>query len=88
METRNDKYRDYRASLIKDGSQFYSGKARTETRTLPISEVINKSDTVKESKQFNGYKAKQVVYYVAIILLIIGVIAGIIVFGVYAFGGK
>jgi len=85
METRNDKYRDYRASLIKEGSQFYSGKARTETRTLPISEVIDKNDTMEEINHFNGYKAKMVAIYVGIILLIIGVIAGIIVFGIYAF---
>ena len=85
METRNEKYRDYRASLIKDGSQYYSGKARTETRTLPISEVINKNDTLEEINHFNGYKAKKVDLNVGIILLIIAVIAGIIVFGVYVF---
>ncbi|MBE6134376.1 MAG: hypothetical protein E7178_06930 [Erysipelotrichaceae bacterium] len=85
METRNDKYREYRASLIKEGSQFYTGKARTETRTLPISEVINKNDTLEEINHFNGYKAKKVILYVGIILLIIAVIAGIIVFGVYVF---
>lgn len=85
METRNEKYRDYRASLIKDGSQYYSGKARTETRTLPISEVINKNDTLEEINHFNGYKAKKVALYVCIILLIVAVIAGIIVFGVYVF---
>ena len=85
METRNDKYRDYRVSLIKEGSQFYTGKARTETRTLPISEVINKNDTLEEINHFNGYKAKKVILYVGIILLIIAVIAGIIVFGVYVF---
>ena len=85
METRNDKYRDYRASLIKQGSQSYSGKAHTETRTLPISEVINKSDTMEEINHFNGYKAKKVVLYTVIILGIIAVIAGIIVFGIFAF---
>ena len=85
METRNDKYRDYRASLIKEGSQFYTGKARTETRTLPISEVINKSDTMEEINHFNGYKAKKVALYVLIIIFIIAVIAGLIVFGIYAF---
>ena len=85
METRNDKYRDYRASLIKEGSQFYSGKARTETRTLPISEVINKTDTMEEFNHFNGYKTKKVLIFVLIILLIIAVIAGIIVLGVFAF---
>ena len=85
METRNDKYRDYRASLIKEGSQFYTGKARTETRTLPISEVINKSDTMEEIKHFSGYKAKKVALYVLIVIFIIAVIAGLIVFGIYAF---
>ncbi|MBO4682642.1 MAG: hypothetical protein J5618_02145 [Bacilli bacterium] len=85
METRNDKYRDYRASLIKEGSQFYSGKARTETRTLPISEVINKTDTMEEINHFNGYKAKKVLYFALIVLGIVVVIAGIIVFGVFAF---
>ena len=85
METRNDKYRDYRASLIKEGSQFYSGKARTETRTLPISEVINKTDTMEEINHFSGYKAKKVISFALIVLLIVAVIAGIIVFGVFAF---
>ena len=85
METRNDKYRDYRASLIKEGSQFYSGKARTETRTLPISEVINKTDTMEEINHFSGYKAKKVISFALIVLLIVVVIAGIIVFGVFAF---
>ena len=85
METRNDKYRDYRASLIKEGSQYYSGKARTETRTLPISEVINKSDTMEEINHFKGFKFKKVALYTGIVLLIAAVITGIIVFGVYAF---
>ena len=85
METRNDKYRDYRASLIKEGSQFYSGKARTETRTLPISEVINKTDTMEEINHFSGYKAKKVISFALIVFLIVAVIAGIIVFGVFAF---
>ena len=85
METRNDKYRDYRASLIKEGRQFYSGKARTETRTLPISEVINKTDTMEEINHFSGYKAKKVISFALIVLLIVAVIAGIIVFGVFAF---
>ena len=85
METRKEKYRDYRASLIKDGSQFYSGKARIETKTLPISEVINKADTVEEINHFKGYKAKKVISYVLITLAIIAVVAGIIVFGVFAF---
>lgn len=85
METRNEKYRDYRASLIKEGSQYYSGKARTETRTLPISEVINKTDTMEEINHFSTYKAKKVLYFSLIVFAIIAVIAGIIVFGVFAF---
>ena len=85
METRNEKYRDYRASLIKEGSQYYSGKARTETKTLPISEVINKTDTMEEINHFNGYKAKKIAYFALIVFFIIAVIAGIIIFGIYAF---
>ena len=85
METRVQKYKDYRASLIKDDTQFYSGKPRTETKTLPISEVINTVEKPVEAKTFKGYKFKRTLIYASIILVIALVVAGIIVLGVFAF---
>ena len=87
METRTEKYKNYRASLIKDGSQYYSGKSRTTTATLPISEVINASQMEDEKINYRGYKTKKTLIYALTIFLIIAVIAGIIVLGIFAFRG-
>lgn len=87
METRVQKYKDYRASLIKDGSEYYSGKPRTETKTLPISEVISTIEKSDDTAQFKGYKTKRVLFYVLIVIGILAAVAGIIVLGVFAFRG-
>ena len=89
METRIQRHKNYRAELIKEGSNVViKEKPLTTTTALPIKEVI---DMVEDDKKSLAYYKRQrnerVTKFVLLILLLVAVIVGIIMFGIYAFGG-
>ena len=90
METRIQRHKKYRAELIKEGSSTILKEKPTSTTTaLPIKEVM---DMVEDDKKTLSYYKRQrnerVAKFVLLILLLIVCIVGIIMFGIYAFGGK
>ena len=87
METRIQRHKNYRAELIKEGSNVViKEKPMTTTTALPIKEVI---DMVEDDKRTLAYYKRQrtekIVKYILLILLLIACIVGLIMFGVYAF---
>lgn len=87
METRIQRHKNYRAELIKEGSNIViKEKPMTTTTALPIKEVI---DMVEDDKRTLAYYKRQrtekVVKFILLILLLIACIVGLIMFGVYAF---
>ena len=90
METRIQRHKKYRAELIKEGSEVsIKEKPLMTTTTLPIKDVI---DMVEDDKKtLSYYKRKRnekVLWYVLLVLLLITCVVGVIMLGVYAFGGK
>ena len=91
METRIQRHKKYRAELIKEGSDVAMKEKplMTTTTALPIKEVM---DMVEDDKKNLSYYKKQrnmkVAKFVLLILLLIACIVGIIMFGIYAFGGQ
>ncbi len=89
METRIQRHRKYRAELIKEGSDVTLKEKPMTTTALPIKEVMT---IVEEEKKNNSYFIKErndrVVKYVLLIVFLIALIVGIIMFGIYAFGGS
>ena len=90
METRIQRYKKYRAELIKEGSNVaIKEKPMTATTALPIKEVI---DMVEEDKKnLSFYKrqhAEKIIKFILLILLLVICVVGLIMFGIYAFGGK
>ena len=90
METRIQRHKKYRAELIKEGSDIYiKEKPMMTTTALPIKEVI---DMVEDDKKSLAYYKRQrnerVIKYILLILLLIACVVGIIMFGIYAFGGQ
>lgn len=87
METRIQRHKNYRAELIKEGSNVViKEKPMTTTTALPIKEVI---DMVEDDKRTLAYYKRQrtekIVKFILLILLLIACIVGLIMFGVYAF---
>ena len=98
-ETRLEKYKKYRQSLnefksvnnepdavkYRDNS-IVSDKMNT-TSTLPLEEVLGKveEETVEEPKRVWTKK-----FFIALSIVLVGLalIAGIIIFAIYAFGGQ
>ncbi len=85
METRVEKYKDYRASFLKQGSENYVGKSKYETRTIPIAQVMQKSEDKSDIDYFKKKRNKRVIIYLIIGLIIVIAIAGLIVWGIVAF---
>ena len=90
METRIQRHKNYRAELIKEGSEVsLKEKPLMTTTTLPIKDVI---DMVEDDKKtLSYYKRKRnekVLWYVLLVLLLITCVVGVIMLGIYAFGGK
>jgi len=90
METRIQRHKNYRAELIKEGSNVQiKEKPLTTTTALPIKEVI---DMVEDDKKNLAYYKRQrnerILKFVLLGLLLVACIVGIIMFGIYAFGGK
>ena len=90
METRIQRHKKYRAELIKEGSDVaIKEKPMMTTTALPIKEVI---DMVEDDKKNLAYYKRQrnerILKFVLLGLLLVACIVGIIMFGIYAFGGK
>ena len=90
METRIQRHKKYRAELIKEGSDIsIKEKPMMTTTALPIKEVI---DMVEDDKKTRSYYNKQrnerIIKYTLLVLLLIVCVVGIIMFGIYAFGGN
>lgn len=92
-ETRVSKYKDYRNSLIKDGSVSFETPSqnqdyinRTTTSTLPMDEVLKTLETPQEEVVFSKNRRKQKVLLIGgLSLLGVLLITGIIIFAVIAF---
>ena len=89
METRIQRHKNYRAELIKEGSDVQiKEKPLTTTTALPIKEVIDMvEDDAKTRAYYKRQRNERVTKFVLLILLLVAVIVGIIMFGIYAFGG-
>ena len=89
METRIQRHKNYRAELIKEGSNVQiKEKPLTTTTALPIKEVIDMvEDDAKTRAYYKRQRNERVTKFVLLILLLVAVIVGIIMFGIYAFGG-
>ena len=90
METRIQRHKKYRAELIKEGSDVsIKEKPMMTTTALPIKEVI---DMVEDDKKSKAYYARQrnerIIKFILLVLLLVVVTVGIIMFGIYAFGGN
>ena len=89
METRIQRHKKYRAELIKEGSSVtIKEKPMMTTTALPIKEVIDMVDDDKKNEAFyKRQRNERVLKFVLLILLLIACIVGLILFGIYAFGG-
>lgn len=90
METRIQRHRKYRAELIKEGSNssIKEKPMMNTTTALPIKDVIDTTLEEEASRAF--YKKKhteKIIQFVLLVLLVVSLIVGIIVFGIYAFRG-
>jgi len=89
METRVQRHKNYRAELIKEGSNVtISEKPLGTTTALPIKEVIDTVEDDRASLAF--YKKKRnekVAKYVFLVIFLVICIIGLIMFGLYAFRG-
>lgn len=90
METRIQKYKNYRAELIKQGAITVdmNDKPRTTTTALPLKEVMEEAG--EEDPRNNYYRKLQRIRIIQISLLsliLISAIIGLIFFGIFAFNG-
>ena len=88
MESRVEKYKEYRASILKEGKTSIV-EENHNTGTLPIDEVISKCkyDEVEEAGIRKEQRLK-VLKYVLLILLLIVLTVGVVLLGIIAFGGN
>ena len=89
METRIQRYRKYRAELIKEGSDVtLKEKPKMTTTALPIQEVIDMVEDDKKNLTFYRQQRNEKIFkYVLLVIFLIALIVGIIMFGIYAFRG-
>ena len=89
METRIQRYRKYRAELIKEGSDVtLKEKPMMTTTALPIQEVIDMVEDDKKNFAFYRQQRNEKIFkYVLLVIFLIALIVGIIMFGIYAFRG-
>lgn len=89
METRIQRYRKYRAELIKEGSDVtLKEKPMMTTTALPIQEVIDMVEDDKKNLAFyRQQRNEKILKYVLLVIFLIALIVGIIMFGIYAFRG-
>lgn len=86
METRVQKYKTYRASFVKQGATTYKQVDTTSTQAIPLDQVM---DQVEHKEITDDYYAKQrklqKIKVILIALLVICVVVGLVLFGIYAF---
>ena len=89
METRIQRHKNYRAELIKEGSDVaIKEKPMNTTTALPIKEVITSmEDDDKALKFYKRKRNEKVLKYVLLVLFLIVCIVGLIIFGIYVFRG-
>ena len=90
METRVQRYKDYRAQLVSDGAKELNKdeKPILTTTALPIKEVMESIDEHSlPNRYYQRQKIIRVVEFALIVLLLIAVVVGLIMFGIYAFRG-
>jgi len=88
METRIQKYKDYRSSFIKEGSQNYNGQTRFTTSTLPLNEVMSTvSKDEKDEELIRKNKNLKILRYVIAITICVAIIVGVVFLGIFAFKG-
>lgn len=90
METRIQKYKNYRAELIKEGAvTFKKDDTPMTTTALPLKEVMAEAST---NNALDAYYKKErrhrIIQLVLISALLIAIIIGLIIFGIYAWGTK
>ena len=90
METRIQRYKNYRAELIKEGSNVtMKEKPMMTTTTLPIKDVIDMVEGDKKNlSHYQRQRNEKIIKYTLLVLLLAACIVGIIMFGIYAFGGN
>lgn len=86
METRIQKHMKYRTDILKEGTTTIdmSSKPRV-TGTLPINKVMDEPDDSEQNKIYARQKTIKRLQIALLIVLVIAVITGIVLFGIYAF---
>ena len=88
METRVQKYNSYRAKLMSEGVAEANKNdlpKRSNTQTLPITTVMDTLGDEKTREYYEGMKRNQIIKIALIALLAVAVIAGVVIFGIFAF---
>ena len=87
METRIQRYKNYRAELIKEGSEDIKiSEKPMSTTALPLQEVMSMNDDLNE-KYYIRQRRKKIIQYSIIVLAILIVTVGLIVTGYFVFRG-
>lgn len=97
LETRVEKYKEYRDSMIKEGAidldnadnQKALHDPNNSTTALPLEQVMGvvESDQ-KELAYYKKKKIKKVLLILIPCLIGAAIVAGLIIFGIIVFGGK
>ena len=89
METRIQRHKNYRAELIKEGSEVsLKEKPLMTTTTLPIKDVIDMVEDEKNLSYFKKKRNEKILWYILLVLVLVACVVGVIMFGIYAFGGN
>ena len=86
METRVQKYKVYRASLIKENTNVYrSDKRQFTTNTLPLDEVMSTANQKSDDELIRAKKKELILKYSILISIIVLLIVGVVLLGIFAF---
>ena len=89
METRIQRHKNYRAELIKEGSEVsLKEKPLMTTTTLPIKDVIDMVEDEKNLSYFKKKRNEKILWYILLVFVLVACVVGVIMFGIYAFGGN
>ena len=93
METRVDKYKDYRTKLISDGDKVFDNSRRfksetfTTTSALPVEEVTNALERAEREDEeiIKIEKRKTILKFTFLGIFLLLLTIAIIIFAIYAF---